>query len=491
MRRNRQPRVSWGDAPLKHKLIVAFVIAVVLLFVFLWIFDLIFLDTVYESIALNDLKNCVGVISENIANEDLDILIKHIAHHDNACVLVCDADGNELYSQAVRTDCTIHNISTENRVAYFDKVKENDGYYKEEIVIDSFNDNYGETEFEGDVPSEAAGGVKAAVYATVAEHEGVEVLILAEGLVTPQESTRVTWIAMLGIITGMLLLLAALLAAAIARYVARPIATLTDAAKEISKGNADITISGDGYREINELKEGLQYAANEVAELEHYRRELIANVSHDLRTPLTLIKGYAEMMRDIPDEASPENLQVVIDEASRLTNLVNEMLDLSRLQEAGGGLKLKRFDVVKMLDELVTRHGKLIEHLGYKLEYEHEESATVYADETKLMQVVYNLINNAINYCGDDKTVTVKEYTRHGNVRIEVIDKGEGIDVNVLPHIWDRYYKSEKSHRRATVGTGLGLSIVKTVMDKHPGGVYGVVTSVGEGSTFYVELPKC
>lgn len=483
-------RTSWGDAPLARKLTVAFVIAVILLFVFLWIFDLLFLDTVYESIKLRNLKECTELIKDNIANEDLEILIKHIAYHDSACVLVCDGEGNELYTQAVRTDCTIHNISAENRIAYFDKVKENDGLYKEEITVENFNDNYNQGDFEGDVPSEAAGGVKSVVFATVTEVNGSEVLILAEGVVTPQESTRVTWIAMLGIITGMLLILAALLAAAIARYVARPIATLTDAAKEISKGNADITISGDGYREINELKEGLQYAANEVAEVEHYRRELIANVSHDLRTPLTLIKGYAEMMRDIPDEAKPENLQVVIDEASRLTNLVNEMLDLSKLQESGGGLKLKRFDVVGMLDELVTRHGKLIEHLGYKLEYEHEESAVVYADETKLMQVVYNLINNAINYCGDDKTVTVREYTRHGNVRIEVTDRGEGIDVNILPHIWDRYYKSEKSHRRATVGTGLGLSIVKTVMDKHPGGVYGVITSVGEGSTFYVELPK-
>ena len=433
----RSARVSWGDAPLKHKLVVAFVVAVISLFVFLWIFDLVFLDTVYESIASRELKNCVETVSENIASEDLNILIKHLAYHDNACVLICDADGNELYSQAVRTDCTIHNISAENRIAYFDTVKENDGIYKEEIELEGFNDNYEQTEFEGKVPDDAAGKVKAALYACVAERNGAEVLVLAESVVTPEESTRVTWIAMLGMITGMLLLLAAALAAAIARYVARPIATLTDAAKEISKGNVGITISeSGGYRELHELKEGLQYAANEVAELEHYRRELIANVSHDLRTPLTLIKGYSEMMRDIPDEARPENLQVVIDEASRLTDLVNEMLDLSKLQESGGGLKLKRFDVVEMLDELISRHGKLIEHLGYKLEYEHEESAVVYADETKLMQVVYNLINNAINYCGDDKTVTVREYTRHGNVRIEVIDKGEGIDVNVLPHIW-------------------------------------------------------
>ena len=105
-------------------------------------------------------------------------------------------------------------------------------------------------------------------------------------------------------------------------------------------------------------------------------------------------------------------------------------------------------------------------------------------------QVVYNLINNAVNYAGEDKKVVVKEFTHGENIRIEVTDNGEGIDVDILPHIWDRYFKSEKSHRRASVGTGLGLSIVKSVMNMHPGGIYGVITSKGEGSTFYVELPK-
>ena len=114
----------------------------------------------------------------------------------------------------------------------------------------------------------------------------------------------------------------------------------------------------------------------------------------------------------------------------------------------------------------------------------------VYADEQRITQVIYNLINNAVNYAGDDKLVIIKQYTRGSNVRIEVTDHGDGVDVSILPHIWDRYFKSDKSHKRATVGTGLGLSIVKSVMEKHPGGVYGVISEKGKGSTFYIELPK-
>ena len=166
------------------------------------------------------------------------------------------------------------------------------------------------------------------------------------------------------------------------------------------------------------------------------------------------------------------------------------MLDLSREQEKGDKMRLDTFDVVKTLSALVERHGKLIEHLGYKLEFEHEERALVYADEKRITQVVYNLINNAVNYSGDDKVVVIRQFTKGSNVRIEVTDHGEGVDVNILPHIWDRYFKSDKSHKRATVGTGLGLSIVKTVMEKHPGGVYGVISEKGKGSTFYIELPK-
>ena len=258
---------------------------------------------------------------------------------------------------------------------------------------------------------------------------GESLLITVESVVTPPASTRLTWIITLSTLTFALLVAAVTIAFVLGKGIADPIIKLTEAASDIAKGGAEaVDISAHGYKEINELKQGLEIAAREVADLERYRRELIANVSHDLRTPLTLIKGYAELMRDIPSEAGKsENFDVIIDEATRLTGLVNDMLDLSREQEKGDRMRLDTFDLVKTLSALVERHGKLIEHLGYKLEFEHEERALVYADEKRITQVVYNLINNAVNYSGEDKVVVIRQFTKGPNVRVEVTDHGEGI----------------------------------------------------------------
>ena len=112
----------------------------------------------------------------------------------------------------------------------------------------------------------------------------------------------------------------------------------------------------------------------------------------------------------------------------------------------------------------------------------------VVADPLKISQVVYNLVNNAVNYAGEDKTVSLRQELREGWVRVSVTDTGEGIPADKLGDIWDRYYKVDREHRRAQVGTGLGLSIVKNVLDLH-GGAYGVISQVGKGSTFWFELP--
>jgi signal transduction histidine kinase len=277
----------------------------------------------------------------------------------------------------------------------------------------------------------------------------------------------------------------------IGQYVAMPIIDLNESAKHLTTEEVEIGFEGKGYREIIELKETLNYAQAEITALDKYRKELISNISHDLRTPLALIKGYSELMRDLPGEATPENFAVVIGEIDRITNLVSDMLDLSKLNQSERTLNLEYFDIVEEMKVLYERHSKLLGNLGYILEFQaDDEKAFVYADQVKILQVVYNLINNAVTYSGDDKLVILKETSTKDKVRIEVIDNGEGIDVDILPRIWDRYYKSEKAHKRADVGTGLGLSIVKGVMGLHPGGVYGVITSKGEGSTFYIELPK-
>ena len=231
----------------------------------------------------------------------------------------------------------------------------------------------------------------------------------------------------------------------------------------------------------------MNFAAKELSKADELRNELIANVSHDLRTPLTMIVGYSEVMRDIPGENSPENVQVIIDEATRLSSLVNDLLDISRLQSGTSKITRGEYNITDSIHRIISRFDKLKENEGYIITFDADEDVYINADENRLSQVIYNLITNAINYTSRDKRVNVRQKVSGDTVRIEITDNGEGIAKEDLPYIWDRYYRVDKTHKRAQMGTGLGLSIVKTVLESH-GAVYGVDSTIGVGSTFWFEL---
>ncbi len=309
-------------------------------------------------------------------------------------------------------------------------------------------------------------------------------MILIESEITPVDATVETLQVQLVCVTGVMVLLGGLLAYFIARSISRPVAAVNEAAKELARGNYEIHFAAGGSKEVSELAQTLNYAAAELSKVEGLRKELLANVSHDLRTPLTMIQGYAEVMRDLPGENTPENVQIIIEETERLTSLVNDLLDLSRLESGAITLERTRFDLTQSIRAILRRYDKLA---SYSFPFEAEEDVFVTADELKISQVVYNLVNNAITYAGEDKTVTLRQTVENGKVRISVSDTGEGIPQDKLKDIWERYYKVDKEHKRAQVGTGLGLSIVKNILELH-GGAYGVESEEGKGSTFWFEL---
>lgn len=258
----------------------------------------------------------------------------------------------------------------------------------------------------------------------------------------------------------------------------------------MAEGDYNIEYDMGSYREISELSKTLNYTVAELKKTEALQHELIANVSHDLRTPLTMITAYSEIMRDIPGENSPENVQVVIDEANRLTNLVNDMLDISKLQAGVDTLEAKEYNLTAGIKSVIDRYARLVEQYGYKVIFKYaEEDIMVRADEFKIYQVLYNLVNNAINYTGSDKSVIISQIVNGEIVRIEVMDTGEGIPPEELDNVWERYYKADKKHKREVMGTGLGLSIVKNILKLHDAR-YGVLSKPGEGSIFWFELKK-
>ncbi len=476
----------------KQRVLLAFMIFTIIMLLAFWVLELFCFDPIFASYKRTLISHDVDTIARNIDANKLDALVERIARTRKACIVVVDSEGNILVTAEARANCRVHGLSSVSLKEFYALATDSSSGFTESYEDIPYGDGYNASDYEGSVPAKSDGLAETVIHGkSVVKSDGTRLAIIEDASLEPEAAIKSTVAMLLSVISVVAVVIAVIFGIRVSRNVSAPIEKLSRMAGDITAGNVDETEKVKAsYREIEDLSAALTLAGKEVSEVDKYRKELIANVGHDLRTPLTLIRGYAELMRDIPSEATAENLQVIIDESSRLSGLVQDVLDLSKEQDSADVLKAERYDIVASIDELIKRHSKLIEHLGYTIEWEHDKEAFVYADEAKMTQVVYNLINNAVNYCGEDKNVVVKEYLHGDNVRIEVTDKGEGIDVSILPHIWDRYYKSDKSHKRATVGTGLGLSIVKSVMNRHPGGVYGVITSVGEGSTFYVELPR-
>jgi signal transduction histidine kinase len=306
-------------------------------------------------------------------------------------------------------------------------------------------------------------------------------------LTVPVNATVTTLRYQLYLISGIMVVLAVVLALVIARRVSRPIEDISQNALLLAKGNYDTHFEGKGFQEIVALSDTLNTTAVELGRVESLRRELMANVSHDMRTPLALIYSYSEMMNDFPDEITSEQTQLIMDETQRLATLVNDVLDLSILESDVEKLNITNFNLTQSILETSERMKALLFNDGFEISFSAAEDLYVSADKTKIDRVFYNLLINAVNHSGESRSIIVSQTTRGNRVRISVTDGGKGIEEIELPFIWDRYYRSSEAHKRAVTGTGLGLSISKKIVEAH-GGSCGVSSELGKGSTFWFEL---
>ena len=287
------------------------------------------------------------------------------------------------------------------------------------------------------------------------------------------------------------LVISLLIAYFLANIFSNPITKMTEESKKMAKGNYDVKFKESSIEEINDLAKTLNNTSRELAKTESLRRELLANVSHDLKTPLTLIKANAEMVKDLTysnEEKRNSNLDVIIKETDRLNLLVEDILDLSKAQSDTMKLEISMVNLNDLVKSILTRYEVLKDRDGYKIKFKTDKKYVIKADKKRLEQVIYNLINNAINYTGEDKTVSINIKDYNDFIRFEVIDTGNGINDEDLKYIWDKYYKVDKKYKRVTHGTGLGLSIVKNILELHKF-KYGVNTSK-KGTNFYFDIPK-
>ncbi len=282
-----------------------------------------------------------------------------------------------------------------------------------------------------------------------------------------------------------------ILAYFISKRISTPILKINKLAKKMSKGDFDTPIVvNENIEEIKELEETLNQTRLELSKINETRKDLLANVSHDLKTPLTMIEAYAEMARDLNkdnEEKRTENLNIIIEESERLNELVNNILELSNSEANMDVLNKEEFNLTKEIKMILDRFNYLKEKENFNFIFEAKKDYIVKADKSKINQVIYNLLINAINYTGSDKKVIVDIEEKKKYLRLKITDTGKGIKKEEIDKIWNKYYKNEKNHQRNKLGTGLGLSIVRNILIKH-NFKYGVISKPGKGSTFYFDI---
>ncbi len=294
------------------------------------------------------------------------------------------------------------------------------------------------------------------------------------------------------IITIFALFLAFAVAAYLSRRVTRHLSGIRKSAERLSQGEYGIDFSGGHYTEFIELGDSLTYTSHELAKSDQLKKDIIANVSHDLRTPLTMIRSYAEMIRDLSGdvpEKRNQHLEVILEETNRLNQLVDDMFTLSKMQAGVTSIEKADFDISAALKETYHSYEILCIQDGYTITMNDPAPFTVNGDEARIKQVISNLINNAVKYCGDDKFIAISCIDEGDSVRIVVEDHGMGIPEDQIDHVWDRYYRVSSNYHRSSKGTGLGLSICKEILEAHDA-TYGVESEVGKGSMFWFKMKK-
>ena len=275
------------------------------------------------------------------------------------------------------------------------------------------------------------------------------------------------------------------------RWFTKPLTKLSHATRQLAEGDYSVRVNVPETDEIGLLAADFNHMAGEVSRAAQLQRDLLANVSHDLRTPLTLIKGYAETVRDLtgddPDKRTAQ-LDVIVDETDRLSGLVNSVMELSKMSSGTDKPEKVRFDLSQLCEEVAQRYEAVCAQNGYTLTLElpqPETDCTVCADPAMMERVLHNLLGNAMHHIGPDNVFILRvNAPEKGTVRVEVADHGAGIAKEDLPYIFDRYYRSRSDAGK--VGTGLGLSITKAILQSH-GFRFGVNSTLGEGSCFWFE----
>jgi signal transduction histidine kinase len=466
-----------------------------------WIVNNIFLENFYIDNRVKAITQAYERINEvassgDISSDEFDVELRKACEMYNINIIVIDASSNTIKSSTRDGDRLMrrlydHVFSPESE--NIDYLEENDKYYMASEV-----DNFTSTEY--------------------LEMWGVldngNMFLINSPIESIRESVKISnrFLGYVGIFTTAL---SAVLMWLVSARISKPIMELKDISEKMtaldfetkykSRHRNEIDLLGE---HINELSEALEITISELKtannelkrdiekkeEIDEMRKEFLSNVSHELKTPIALIQGYAEGLKEGINDNDKDSrdfyCDVIMDESSKMNNMVKKLLDLNQLEFGNDVVTMERFDIVALITNFLTSAEILIEQNNINIRHEKSEPIYVWGDEFKTEEVVRNFFSNAMNHAKGDKIIEIKYrlITQEdvNKVRISVFNTGEPIPEDSLPHIWEKFYKVDKARTREYGGSGVGLSIVKAIMDSMNQG-YGAINYTN-GVEFWFEL---
>lgn len=446
------------------KSLLYFICFSIVILLILWLTQVELLEVFYEKYQINNIESVASSIDKN--PDDIEQNLENYAYSNDICIQYYKT--NEIKEYNTKNPGCL--LSAKNST--ITKVKKVLYYSNKEKFIKLY----------------APGtGTKSIIYLVrLDENNFIFLNTTLEDINTTSKILKRNLIYIIIVI----MLLSFLVSIVLAKKINKPILNLISAAKELGKGNYNVEFKKSNIAELDELADVLEVAASEMNKTEELRRDLLANVSHDLKTPLTMIKAYAEKVRDLSykdKEKREKDLNVIIEEADRLNYLVNDLLDMSKIESGTDSLKIEEYDLIEEIKTIIKRYEIVKETENYKFELDLPDKAIISADRSKLNQVIYNLVNNAIEHTGDDLVVKIGVTKNKDHYMVKITDTGKGISEEDKKLVWNKYYKTDKRHKRNVVGSGIGLTIVKGILESH-NFEYGIDSKLNEYTTFYFKI---
>ncbi len=436
----------------------------------LWTFQIYLLPNIFQTIKDGNVKSANQEILQVIDQKDFEEQFINITENKGVCALVINKNKNYFTANG-NSDCMLDKLSNGQIKEYYNLAKKNNNHY---LVNYNTSDVKRMGKGEGLKKNKMGGCL---LYVQIVPETGQMVLTSAN--VKPLPDTIEALNKVFLILSAILVLLAIVMGYVVSKKISKPIKILSDKVKNLASGDYSVVFDQSENLEIAELSESLNYTTQELGQVDALRKEVLANVSHDLKTPLTMIISYAELIRDIPKECTTDNIQVVIDEANYLNHLVSDILDINKYEDKQQSLNISEFKLNDLINDIVDNTRSI-----YKVpvNFSYKDEVFVRADSLKIKQVMLNLLNNAQDYANSE--IDIKLELVDKRIKVSVVDDGEGIPYQLQKYLWERYYRMHKGDK---AHSGLGLSIVAKILDLH-GFEYGINSEVGKGSEFFFYL---